>query len=1059
MATKLDDLIIGLQLRTKALESGLNEAKRKLNKHSNDIRTTGRGYDELAIVAGVAFAKIVSSINAGVQAFNTYNNAMVGLKSVAEGTGNSFGEAQRFLESYIEDGLVPAGNAATALKNLMARGFSMGEAADIMNRFKDSAAFGRQAALSLGDAVQSATEGLKNENSVLVDNAGVTKNVSIMWKEYAQTIGKSVDNLTAAEKRMAEYNGIMKETRFQVGDAAKYAQEFAGAQAKAAAETTKLNLAIGSSMVPSLTLLLNLFTPLLGVMSSFIETNPVLASSVIAMGASMASMATGALAVTAAFKVLKPAIAAVTGMISANPVILGIAVALTAIVGAITAITAAVQKAKKAQDAYNTSLKEFNDVARNGIQAGDIGKFQEQANTLDGLIQQYDALMASYHRLSEAAGGMGAPLTLLDRAEKDTGISAKELSEAFYELGFDIDMLTGNADEARKRLDMLKNAIREANRVTLDEYAAQAKAVAQRRTTIIETQNLIAAYESATQGSTEWYAAQKKLSDQFPEFSSNSGIAIDAIKKTVEIQDAAVKAEWKLLQAKISMSRRELQTILAVEEAKLTQAEIGNLLLRQQAGDIAMNSRLISRNTADLMAQIEKVKQLRADIEGMLNYEQIDIDKIMGVTVPESGGGKAFTVYENKALDSALRIMEHKKRMNQLTVEDEIRTLETILRKNVRTSDERMDIEERLFDARQALRDREQEAIDAQLESNEKKLARRTSFSLQWIENQQAYDPEFGTDDQTAAYNRIIRYHKEYLESIIADTKISADEKERIIQEETDFIGEQQRRIYGIQKAALDKSISEYIEAKRTQYDREEQLENDRLNAKLDALDKEYRDKERALTAADREQDLSSLYEQERRWQNAATKEGQDKLADIRQQIRELNADAEKDRLAEERDEKRAAIEDEITKNREKYQTMKDDLASAQTEMLAAATAFSKTSTTILSDSTVGFGDSLQSLFSEFDSNQQKMMDEGLKKLRRFVDDYNGLMSGLAMKPALSIGSTGTAALAVSGGTSVTINDYGDKIMTNKEDVADYGTELMKSADAAARVMGRVVKQ
>ena len=138
---------------------------------------------------------------------------------------------------------------------------------------------------------------------------------------------------------------------------------------------------------------------------------------------------------------------------------------------------------------------------------------------------------------------------------------------------------------------------------------------------------------------------------------------------------------------------------------------------------------------------------------------------------------------------------------------------------------------------------------------------------------------------------------------------------------------------------------------------------------------------------------------------------------------------------------------------------MKDDLASAQTEMLAAATAFSKTSTTILSDSTVGFGESLQSLFSEFDTNQQKMMDEGLKKLRRFVDDYNGLMAGLAMKPALSIGSTGTAALAVSGGTSVTINDYGDKIMTNKEDVADYGTELMKSADAAARVMGRVVKQ
>lgn len=55
----------------------------------------------------------------------------------------------------------------------------------MMNRFKDSAAFGRQSSLSLGEAVKSATEGIKNENSILVDNAGVTKNVSMMWEEYA----------------------------------------------------------------------------------------------------------------------------------------------------------------------------------------------------------------------------------------------------------------------------------------------------------------------------------------------------------------------------------------------------------------------------------------------------------------------------------------------------------------------------------------------------------------------------------------------------------------------------------------------------------------------------------------------------------------------------------------------------------------------------------------------------------------------------------------------------------------------------------------------------------
>jgi hypothetical protein len=48
-----------------------------------------------------------------------------------------------------------------------------------MNRFKDSAAFGKQGALSFGEAIRGATEGIKNGNSILVDNAGVTKNLSV----------------------------------------------------------------------------------------------------------------------------------------------------------------------------------------------------------------------------------------------------------------------------------------------------------------------------------------------------------------------------------------------------------------------------------------------------------------------------------------------------------------------------------------------------------------------------------------------------------------------------------------------------------------------------------------------------------------------------------------------------------------------------------------------------------------------------------------------------------------------------------------------------------------
>jgi hypothetical protein len=125
--------------------------------------------------------------------------------------------------------------AATSLKNLLSRGYNLDESIKLMDAFKNSATYGRQASLGLGEAVQTATEGLKNENSILVDNAGVTKNVAKMWEEYAKAQGKSMKDLTDAEKRQAEFNGIMQETRFQMKDAATMSDSYAGSVARASA--------------------------------------------------------------------------------------------------------------------------------------------------------------------------------------------------------------------------------------------------------------------------------------------------------------------------------------------------------------------------------------------------------------------------------------------------------------------------------------------------------------------------------------------------------------------------------------------------------------------------------------------------------------------------------------------------------------------------------------------------------------------------------------------------------------------------------------------------------
>ena len=103
----------------------------------------------------------------------------------------------------------------------------------------------------MGEAIKSAAEGIKNENSILVDNAGVTKNLSVIWDEYAASIGKTAATLTDAEKRIATTQGIMRDG-IPNRRCREICEHLAGAQAALKAQTKMLSSALGSMFAPAL---------------------------------------------------------------------------------------------------------------------------------------------------------------------------------------------------------------------------------------------------------------------------------------------------------------------------------------------------------------------------------------------------------------------------------------------------------------------------------------------------------------------------------------------------------------------------------------------------------------------------------------------------------------------------------------------------------------------------------------------------------------------------------------------------------------------------------------
>lgn len=148
-----------------------NNFDRGLSSMTSSVEKFGSVLRKLTRLVGAAFgtAAIISFAKEAVNAASALNDAWMGLQSIVEGQGRSFSAAKSFIEDYISDGLVPLENAVTAYKNLAARGYSDEQIRKTLTALKDAAAFGRQASYSLGDAVTSATEGLKNENSILVN--------------------------------------------------------------------------------------------------------------------------------------------------------------------------------------------------------------------------------------------------------------------------------------------------------------------------------------------------------------------------------------------------------------------------------------------------------------------------------------------------------------------------------------------------------------------------------------------------------------------------------------------------------------------------------------------------------------------------------------------------------------------------------------------------------------------------------------------------------------------------------------------------------------------------
>lgn len=503
-------------------------------------------YDNAKALAGIyivhkAMQTAVELTKDSIAASQQYNNTMIGLGSVARSTGQSIDATKAAAVALSKDGLMSVGESAGSLKNLLAAGFGLPQAIKLMEGFKDTAAFNRQASYSFGQSILSATEGIKNQNSILIDNMGLTKNYSVIVKEA----GLALDALTKLKTndviREKIYQGFLKETAMFHGDAAKLTETYSGAVSRLGTQWQMTKVHIGDAITQNSTV-----ATLLGIVADKLE------------------LQNGALSENkTAFNLVTDAV--IFGVKSFKTLVVGVAAGIDVYYGLVRASQVVVREVMK----VSQTVLQF------GMDTLDtFAKLPGAERFWPGLATGKDFVRARLDEVNSMIFQMGLGIEDTERKSTSWATTLASVDQQLADMVGQLEMTRGKTVEVGEAAEEEGRRTAEAQQMAKEALKARAQAT-------LEMDK--AAIESMTQGF--------EAKEQILKAEHSARIRALAIERTDDFsfKQSMITEETKyqaaVLKLKSEMWQRvkEIQTEARAAVAEADRVFLGNDLLAQQA--------------------------------------------------------------------------------------------------------------------------------------------------------------------------------------------------------------------------------------------------------------------------------------------------------------------------------------------------------------------------------------------------------------------------------------------------------------------------------------------
>lgn len=843
--TKIAQLVIDLKIKTEALEQGINTAKTKLKEledENEEIKSknkeTENSYLALAAVATASFYGIITIIKSSVAEYNNYTQAMSSLNDVADYTKQNMSEFADIMNEFSK--YMTKSDIAATIKNFSLMGMTASETKQMMEALTNSAIKNRNTNYTVSEAVKVASDGYKQGLSTLSDSAGVTENLSVMLDKYAQSIGKTASQLTAEEQNQAYLNRTMEAAAPFASAMNEYTDSLAGKQGELSNALKETQTTYASALQPTLTSIIGTVTQLLNNINGFISQHKTLTTGLTTFAVTLTGVTVAIVALKKGYEVFNIATIAstvatkgFTAALMANPIFL-IATAIATAVAGISMLCSAINDNAEAQQKLNEKTQEYQAIKEGKYLYTDenIKNAQESKTAIEkqlDLLKQeieYQKTISEYEQQQAEKNQDTVNTGIIEvtkKEYKDAKESLKALQKQYDEaiktdgkMGDSIENLESKLKSYNSYLSNADSLSKINNAINIDSVKTKQKEAAQLKINVQQMQGYLNTVKAGKTSTTEYQNAVAALAKAYPEAANAQGIIIDKAQDYINSQGLQADAAWNASQTTIQGNIAVVQSFIQMAQAA--------------ANDTNMQAELASAIGIDynnIIPTLTSVLNILQAIGGQQPTEVSGITPTSVTTPKASKSSSGSSSYENKKLDNYKKEIEYKKSLDQLSTQDEINMYQYALDHYAKTTDEKRELRTKLYELNKELAKAEKDIVDQETKNIERAME----------DQKNARGAAYDVNEQKSDYDKIISIHKQYLDQVMKDTRLSYDERKEIYQDELDSIRDYEKQKRDLMVSSVDDTVSQLTDAIKAQLEDMQKADENAINADLKKVD------------------------------------------------------------------------------------------------------------------------------------------------------------------------------------------------------------------------------